>query len=218
VNGQPWTWGWNPVGYGRTNLIDLSLEPKYDAARFGKHLSSSKEIPGILVNEYRCSLAHDYTDQDSTVLEVGTRACEFIESLPKYRRNSLGYDVNIAARLWLRGIDRFLLVPPAELVRNYPRDCALCFWNSLDHLADSYSYLAAGFSTVFITTQIFPKERDIFVSPHFLPGTHRWYFTHEGLLAFMSDYGYEMILCSDEESKLGFPGRFTYIFKAGEKP
>ena len=66
---------------------------------------------------------------------------------------------------------------------------------------------------MFISLPIFNNLSHVLSSKHFRRNEHFWYFTHDGLVHWFSENGFDFIEFTNEETKLGRDGILTYAFR-----
>ena len=127
-----------------------------------------------------------------------------------------GYDVNPRGIAWLR--ERHLFVDPYDYL---PTEIeGLTFWDSLEHLpepADLLARLRVGMYA-FVSLPIFSDLSRLAESKHYRPGEHFHYFTHEGLLRYMSEQGFDLLESNAFETVAGRERIETFVFRKVRGP
>jgi hypothetical protein len=172
----------------------------YDAAYFlhKQTLTDTDMVRALMVA--RGQLVARY--YNGPLLDVGIGAGQFVESRP----NTCGYDVNPAAIEWLesRGLWTDLYV------RRYP---ALSFWGSLGHINRPDIAVNQAVRWVFVSVPVFDSGEHILRSKHFKKVDHIWYWTHDGLVRWFAEQGFEVVEYNSCESLLGRENIGSYAFR-----
>jgi hypothetical protein len=134
---------------------------------------------------------------DDGLVDVGIGGGAFCEYM-----DCLGIDIDTQALEWL-GVLRW---------EGQPVD-VMTFWDSLEHIADPADYLDKVRNMVFVSTPIYLDQSDALTSKHYKPNEHLWYFTHDGLLAFMDMHGLTCIAHNGLEIDAGREGIRSYAFE-----
>lgn len=184
--------------------VDPAAEP-YDAAYFAKYRAYARTPMGRALTRARVALVASYTD--SRLVDVGIGCGQFVEARP----HTLGYDVNPVAVAWLRGCGLFF-DPYRERIGS------ASFWDSLEHIPDPGALLANVDEYAFISVPIFTGADHALTSRHFRPDEHRWYWTRNGLAAWMAAQGFERLHWSAMESAIGREDIETFVFRRHAAP
>jgi hypothetical protein len=189
--------------------IDRNKVIEYSDA-YWKHYVDLEHTPtAIALNKYRCSLVEKYMSDQDLVLDVGIGCGEFIKKL---RVRSFGYDINPCGVKWLkdRGIYKELSKEQTLLEFN-----GITLWDVFEHFQKPEEILRQvrknGY--LFISMPIFNDIHDIVSSKHKKPGEHLQYFTQNGLIYCVTEYGFELIETSDAETLAGRDGVMSFVFK-----
>lgn len=189
------------MGYFPVNPND---EP-YDADYFAKYESYAKTPLGVALTDWRIKFVADHYEGE--VIDIGIGCGQFVERRGEHER-TLGYDVNPAGVAWLRARNRW------REVRRVPYNLpALTFWDSLEHIDDPATILSGVQGWVFVSLPIFENCEDILNSKHFRKDEHRYYWTFQGFVNYMTLNGFTFISYSDAESRLGREGIRSFAFK-----
>ncbi|OZS41317.1 methyltransferase domain-containing protein, partial [Photobacterium sanguinicancri] len=122
------------------------------------------------------------------------------------RSGAHGYDVNPEAVQWLkrRGSYRH----PESLGPQ-----TLTFWDSLEHIPDPVRMVQCAKQWVAVSMPIYESAEAVLSSPHYKPGEHLWYWTHEGLIQWFRRRGFECREHNTMETILGRRGIHSYMFE-----
>lgn len=135
------------------------------------------------------------------VLDVGIGAGQFVTTRPETK----GFDVNPAGIEWLKERGAW-----ANLYRDrYP---ALTFWDSLEHIDRPDVAVARAEKWVFVSVPIFTGAEHVIHSRHFRRDEHIWYWTHDGLVNWFAEQGFELMESNGIETQLGREGIGSYAF------
>lgn len=189
---------WLPeLGMGR---YPVPKDRPYDAEYFARYQQLTDTDLGRELTAARIRLvARHYT---GPVLDVGIGAGQFVTARPETK----GYDVNPAGIEWLkkRGVW-------ANLYRDrYP---ALTFWDSLEHIDRPDVAVARAEKWVFVSVPIFSGAEHVIRSKHYRKSEHIWYWTHDGLVKWFAEQGFELAEHNTIESGLGREGIGSYAFR-----
>lgn len=188
---------WLPeLGMGR---YPVPKDRPYDADYFSRYKELADTDLGRELTAARIRLvARHYT---GPVLDVGIGAGQFVTARPETK----GYDVNPAGVEWLKERGAW-----ANLYRDrYP---ALTFWDSLEHIDRPDVAVARAEKWVFVSVPIFSGAEHIIRSRHFRRDEHIWYWTHDGLVAWFCEQGFELVESNGIETALGREGIGSYAF------
>ncbi|WP_320734026.1 methyltransferase domain-containing protein [Enterobacter kobei] len=188
---------WLPeLGMGR---YPVPKDRPYDADYFSRYQELADTDLGRELTAARIRLvARHYT---GPVLDVGIGAGQFVTARPETK----GYDVNPAGVEWLKERGAW-----ANLYRD--RFPALTFWDSLEHIDRPDVAVARAGKWVFVSVPIFSGAEHIIRSRHFRRDEHIWYWTHDGLVAWFGEQGFELMESNGIETQLGREGIGSYAF------
>lgn len=181
--------GYYPVG-----------EIVYNEDSFAKHQLLEEYDCRKVLNEERVRLVNQHTKLD--VLDIGIGGGAFVLE----REQTFGFDHDPAATDWL--IQRKLYRHPFRGANS------LTFWDSLQSIHDPRLYMSGAKEYLFISTPIYENADqawfDIVDRSREAKVTQCWFWTYEGLILFMSAFGFEMV----EAVNLKESGRSkTFVFK-----
>ncbi len=188
---------WLPeLGMGR---YPVPKDRPYDADYFSRYQEMADTDLGRELTAARIRLvARHYT---GPVLDVGIGAGQFVTARPETK----GYDVNPAGVEWLKERGAW-----ANLYRD--RFPALTFWDSLEHIDRPDVAVARAEQWVFVSVPIFSGAEHVIRSRHFRRDEHIWYWTHDGLVAWFGEQGFELMESNGIETQLGREGIGSYAF------
>lgn len=171
----------------------------YDIHYFSRYQQMADTPMGRDLTKTRVQLvARHY---NGPVVDVGIGVGQFVEARP----NTRGYDVNPAGIDWLKTRGLW-----ADLYSDsYP---ALSFWDSLEHIDRPDLAVAKAEKWVFLSVPIFADGDTILASRHFRKDEHLWYWTHDGLLRWFAEQGFDLAEHNTRESELGRDGIGSYAF------
>lgn len=89
----------------------------------------------------------------------------------------------------------------------------MSFWDSLEHIHNPTDLLDCIENYAFISTPIYKDKEHILRSKHFRPDEHCWYFTKDGIINFMSNFGFYCIEYSNIETEIGREDIGSFVFK-----
>lgn len=174
----------------------------YDRDYFLKYQGYALTELGREITDYRVSLVEEFY-RDGALVDVGIGCGAFVQARGGQTR---GYDVNPAGVRWLTA--RGLWTDPyAEPVP------AVTLWDVLEHLPEPQRLLGQVTQLVFTCLPIFRDASHVLASKHFRRDEHCWYWTREGLRAWMSEHGFRCIHEGDRETRLGREDILTFVFR-----
>lgn len=188
---------WLPeLGMGR---YPVPKDRPYDADYFSRYQELADTDLGRELTAARIRLvARHYT---GSVLDVGIGAGQFVTARPETK----GFDINPAGVEWLKERGAW-----ANLYRD--RFPALTFWDSLEHIDRPDVAVARAEKWVFVSVPIFSGAEHVIRSRHFRRDEHIWYWTHDGLVAWFGEQGFELVESNGIETQLGREGIGSYAF------
>lgn len=174
----------------------------YDERYFDKCAGYEGQAIARAINAGRVALV-DRHYGSGVVLDVGVGSGEFI----KTRANTLGHDVNPAARAWLESQGKWVAVPDY-----WP---AYTFWDVLEHVPTPERYFAGmrPGAWLFTSLPIFTDLTRIRESRHYRPGEHLYYWTHEGFVRWMHWHGFALHEHATFETDAGRDSIHSYAFR-----
>lgn len=188
---------WFPEkGIGYHPAPPMSYEQDY----WEEYRKRDATLMGDLLTQARINVVKKFTNELDFV-DIGIGGGKFVEQF-----GCRGYDVNPAALAWLKDTDRFCSPYAA------PVESISC-WDALEHIEKPWKLLRQVQKYLFVSLPIFEDCTKITESKHYKPGEHIWYFSHDGLIRWCDEQGFDFIECSKVESELGREGINTYVFR-----
>lgn len=141
-----------------------------------------------------------------SMVDIGCGNGDFVMRRP----HTVGFDINPEVRIKLRAIGRF--ASSFGMAHNMYR--AMSMWDVIEHVPAPEIYLnrLGQGSFLFISLPIFDELEHVFSSKHYRPNEHLYYFTEDGLLWWLSEYGFTVVDKSDHETRLGREEIGAYAF------
>jgi hypothetical protein len=157
------------------------------------------------LNAFRVSLTHRYCD---SIIDIGIGSGEFLKNC---RISCNGFDVNSVAEAWLK--QQGLWADPYQ--EEWRWDGA-SLWDVIEHIPEPgrlFDRMPAG-TYAFFTIPFFHSLDEVVSSKHYKPGgEHLRYFTREGFVIYMGDFGFDFLEESDAESKAGRCQVMSFAFR-----
>lgn len=180
--------------------VDPADEP-YDESYFRKYQEYANTALGRALTRARVEfVAHHHK---GALVDVGIGCGAFVEARGE---GTLGFDVNPVGIRWLK--ERGLWRDPY-----YGQVEAVSLWDVLEHLPFPAALLANVRRWVFVSLPIFRDAEHLLASRHYRRDEHRWYWTTEGLVEWMSAHGFQCIDSSEMETRLGREDIGTFAFR-----
>lgn len=187
---KPANWKWeNGIGF-----LPLGPNPvAYDRKYFDNYTRLGQTNQGRLITLARTHLVSTWVmGNRMVVLDVGIGAGFFVQRMRSLHWECYGTDVNEAGIQWLK--QRGWLWLPKKPYQ------VLTMWDVLEHIEDPEELISPTVEPcgpvptwIFVSTPIYENEEHALRSKHFKPGEHCWYFTKEGLIAFMESLQYRCV-------------------------
>lgn len=178
----------------------------YDKDYFSKYSFYAQTDLGIKLDTARMLFVDRHLNPGATVVDVGVGCGNFINVRNRAQSNTFGYDINPAAVKWLA--ENGLWWDPWQFDM-----LAATFWDSLEHFSNPADILRRVAEWAFISIPIFKDPKHADQSKHFRPDEHFWYFTHEGLIDYMVEHGFQLVESNRMEIALGREDIHTFAFK-----
>lgn len=172
----------------------------YNGEYFRKYQLYASTEMGKRITNARIELVLKHSND--TVLDVGIGSGDFIQT----HGNAYGYDVNKEAICWLESMQLYRCLYTGL-------HSSATFWDSLEHIKEPDLAIKNVKKFVFISIPIFRNYNGILHSKHFRKNEHYWYFTHNGLINWFWENGFECVECNDMEISLGREDIGTFVFR-----
>jgi len=170
----------------------------YDEGYLGRVDAYEGSAIARAVNLGRCELLSRHLRPGASVLDIGAGSGAFVRAANASGFACKGFEVIPNATLRLRAAHLYAEDDPT----GYD---AVTLWDTIEHLEDPGPLLRsidAG-SMLFLSLPIFDDLRAIRESKHYRPGEHLTYWTADGLVAWMTLYGFRLLESSDHETDAG---------------
>ena len=182
----------------------------YDEAYFDKYRHYGHTELGKKLNAARIAFVAQHY-RIGLLCDIGIGSGSFIAARWDAKRQlTLGYDINPASIAWLR--DRGLMIDP--YLAKIP---AFSLWDALEHIEDFSPILANCLQWLFLSLPIFRDREHAERSKHFRRDEHFWYFTANGLIFLMDQFGFDLVAQNDMETQLGREDIGTFAFRRKER-
>lgn len=209
---------WNAdLGYGFFP-VDQGDWP-YDAEYVKKYEIMAGTHMATRLNNHRVALtmtAAKYGELDgqaSTFLDIGPGDGAFmghlIHDVPEGEDFVYGYDVNPIMVERLKAEKRY--TEPGNAYLPQHAWTVMTFWDSFEHIHRPDRTIVNA-QTVAMSIPIFRNREHVLASKHFRPDEHVWYFTDEGIRAFMDKCGFACSHSDKRETEIGREDIRSYIF------
>lgn len=156
------------------------------------------------LNRARVDLVDKYTP--GPVLDIGVGAGTFIKTRGA---STYGYDINPVGIKWLK--ERGLYRNPFELGDRAVH--AMTFWDSMEHMLDPTVLLSKVRRWAFVSMPIYRGAEHLLRSKHFKKREHYYYFTEEGMIAWMRGHGFACLEANQMEVECGREDVGTFVFE-----
>lgn len=180
---------------------------KYDKSYFDKCGSYENSDIANAINAARIDVVDRYCGSDNPVLDIGIGCGEFIK---KRNGKTYGIDVNKDAINWLKEKDLYSA--------DFDKFNAFTMWDVLEHcvLPEKYFIRFKSGSFLFVSIPIFKDLNKIKKSKHYRPNEHLYYFTYEGFVKYMKDWGFDLKEKNELEIEAGREDIYTFVFQKSE--
>lgn len=173
----------------------------YDQSYFDKYQAYAKTEIGVQLNLTRAAFVKSHYAGE--VVDIGIGSGQFIRT----HGQAKGYDVNPAGKAWLETKQLWHDVYAGEICE------ALTFWDSLEHIKNIEAVVRRASKFVFTSLPIFKDCEHILRSKHYRKDEHYWYFTHDGIINWFGEQGFELIGSAGFEQDFGREDIWTYAFR-----
>jgi hypothetical protein len=188
--------GWFPVE-----------DSPYDASYWERYRRLDETPAGACLTSARLRWVSRFWD--GGLVDIGIGGGRFVrerQAVPSLQFQTWGYDINPYAEQWLR--ERHAWANPYR--QPLP---AASFWDSLEHIHDPAPLLDNISHWVFTSLPIFDGPEHVLRSKHFRRDEHCWYFTRQGIEAFMHQHGFDLVERCDMEQSAGREDIETFAFR-----
>lgn len=159
------------------------------------------------VNAGRCEMLARNLPAGAQVLDYGAGSGAFMRAAWEAGFEAQGFDVIPETERWLRAVGRYS--------DDLARFDAVTLWDVLEHLerpADPLAQLRPG-AFAFVSVPIFADLLRVRESRHYRPGEHLYYWTANGLTAWMAVQGFRLIESSRHEIEAGRDSIGAFCFR-----
>ncbi len=170
----------------------------YDEQYWQKYLAMEQTDIGKTLNQARVNMVKEY--EWNEIIDIGIGSGAFIKEFS----NAYGFDINPNAIEWLKQNNKWK--EPSNVD-------AMSFWDSLEHIHNPTELLGNINKYAFVSCPIYTDKDHILTSKHFRPDEHCWYWTYEGLIKFMSNFGFYLLEYSNIETLIGREDIGSFTFK-----
>jgi hypothetical protein len=178
----------------------------YDNGYFDSYVEYAKTPRAKAVNEARIALVNKYAATHD-IIDVGIGCGLFIETRDEdVGPKTFGYDINPKAMQWL--LDRHLWRDPYQ-----GHAYGVTLWDTLECMRYPKNLLRCLMGLVFISMPIFRDKKHALSSKYMKPNEPYHFFTHQGLVRWMTAMGFQLFEQSDMEEKLGCEDIKTFVFR-----
>lgn len=175
---------------------------EYGRRYFEKYQAYEGTAIAEKINAGRVSLVNRYVT--GPLLDVGIGSGEFIRSR---NTQTWGYDINPAARRWLRHNGR--------ISHDFDWFDGLSFWDVIEHIPtpeDYFSQIREG-AFLFTSIPLFPDLDHVIKSKHYRPNEHLYYFTQDGFINWMALHNFVMLEMQGFEIDAGRDSIYSFVFR-----
>lgn len=186
---------------------DMNYRMAYDSAYFEKYRGYARSAIAEELNDYRVQMARRNLRGTGMVLDIGIGSGAFINAARENGFSCWGFDVNPEAVKYLQDRGLYYASPKGFDV--------LTFWDSIEHIDEPaiwFEGLRSG-GLVLVSVPIFGDLRRVRESKHYKPGEHLYYWTRDGFIDWMSQYGFRWIEYNTHESEIGRDSIASFAFK-----
>lgn len=170
----------------------------YDEQYWQKYLAMEQTDIGKTLNQARVNMVKEY--EWNEIIDIGIGSGAFIKEFS----NAYGFDINPNAIEWLKQNNKWK--EPSNVD-------AMSFWDSLEHIHNPTELLGNINKYAFVSCPIYTDKDHILRSKHFRPDEHCWYWTYQGLIKFMSNFGFYLLEYSNIETLIGREDIGSFTFK-----
>lgn len=187
---------------------DMKLDPvAYDAEYLARYQAYEGTATTAALNAGRCDMLARHAPKGASVLDFGAGAGTFVRAAQEYGYRAKGFDVIPQAVEHLTATSSFSDAPGDFDV--------ITFWDSLEHIENPERVLRKvnRGAVVLVAIPIFDDLTRIRESKHYRPGEHLYYFTAQGFIDWMAEYGFELVDQSVHEMAAGRESIGAFAFR-----
>ena len=187
--------GWYPV-----------KNTHYDEKYFDTYVSMEHTEIGECLNKFRKDFVNKYTK--GLVLDIGIGCGAFV----RRRGNCVGFDICPKATHLLQR--NGIYMNPYNGGTYWSKIKGITFFDSLEHMEwPELIFKQIGKQFIFITMPIFRGIDHLLSSKHLKKDEHFLYFTEQGLIEYMNNYGFDLLEKRDDEIQCGREDIMAYVFR-----
>lgn len=179
----------------------------YDAAYFAHYQALGGSSIERALNDGRLAMVARHAERGASVLDFGIGNGSFLMAAREAGFAARGFDINREAVAWLRERGLYAEGPDEADV--------VTFWDSLEHLEDPHVVLrnVRRGALVLVAIPVMADIGRVRESKHYKPGEHLAYFTADGFVAWMAEYGFRLLERSDHEISAGRDSIGAFAFR-----
>ena len=192
------------VNNGVAYQHDVTYKKDYDGKYFEycqtKYFDTNKKA---LINAKRWNFIFQTVGSTAdNILDIGIGDGSFMTHFGRAK----GYDVDEMAVEWLK--ENNLFADDLSQFKYYT------MWDVIEHIENPDEYLQYLYTDnyLFLSLPIFEDLNKIRNSKHYRPGEHFYYFTKNGLIAWMKEKGFELRNIGDFEIHAGRESIYDFAF------
>lgn len=142
-----------------------------------------------------------------SLIDIGSGSGYLLDNLKIEKK--YGYDINPASRNWLKKQGLWV-----DINKDVSFDI-ICFFDVLEHLNEPDGLIKRFHkgTVIIISIPIFKNIEKVKDSKHYRPDEHYHYFTEYGIVLYMKQCGYRMILKNNDETLCGREDIMTFVFE-----
>lgn len=182
-------------------FVDI-LPREYDEEYFSKYVEYAATPMGKLLTSKRIAFVDRW--HQGKMLDVGVGSGQFV----KARKDAFGYDINQTAVEMLKEIGCYADINDTVFF-------AYSFFDSFEHIRDHSHLLNSMYpkTKIFMSIPLFRDVNHILRSKHFRRDEHYWYFTAQGIVKYMADYGFACLDVDNFEIQVGREDILSFVFE-----
>ena len=181
----------------------LEITPReYGLEYFKKYVEYATTPMGKELTQARIEFVDKW--HNGKLLDVGVGSGQFVMT----RKDTLGYDINPIGVKLLKSIESYADIKDSIF-------SAYSFFDSFEHIRDPFDMLRFmnPKTKIFMSIPIFRDVSHVLRSKHFRPDEHFWYFTTQGLIRYMADYGFACLDVDNFEIRIGREDILSFVFE-----